>query len=236
MMIKLINNEFKKVGILKLSIPFVIFLIVIIIIYEFNDNMKNTIFSLIPFIGIMISIIFSGIVSNEIDNGTIRFYLTKPVSRINILKSKFLTIVIYQIILLSFILFIYSVLCKDIDRIYIIKYVKYCSPLLLISSVIILFSILFKNTSITVGLSIFIIVFAGLITQLMLDINVTQIEFTFLPYMDFTLFDDSETLKLLNQTYKINLSVKKGIIINLISTIIFYKIGEFIFNKKDIKN
>lgn len=236
MMIKLINNEFKKVGILKLSIPFVIFLIVIIIIYEFNDNMKNTIFSLIPFIGIMISIIFSGIVSNEIDNGTIRFYLTKPVSRINILKSKFLTIVIYQIILLSFILFIYSVLCKDIDRIYIIKYVKYCSPLLLISSVIILFSILFKNTSITVGLSIFIIVFGGLITQLLLDINVTQIEFTFLPYMDFTLFDDNETLKLLNQTYKINLSVKKGIIINLISTIIFYKIGEFIFNKKDIKN
>lgn len=236
MMIKLINNEFKKVGILKLSIPFVIFLIVIIIIYEFNDNMKNTIFSLIPFIGIMISIIFSGIVSNEIDNGTIRFYLTKPVSRINILKSKFLTIVIYQIILLSFILFIYSVLCKDIDRIYIIKYVKYCSPLLLISSVIILFSILFKNTSITVGLSIFIIVFGGLITQLLLDINVTQIEFTFLPYMDFTLFDDSETLKLLNQTYKINLSVKKGIIINLISTIIFYKIGKFIFNKKDIKN
>ena len=236
MMIKLINNEFKKVGILKLSIPFVIFLIVIIIIYEFNDNMKNTIFSLIPFIGIMISIIFSGIVSNEIDNGTIRFYLTKPVSRINILKSKFLTIVIYQIILLSFILFIYSVLCKDIDRIYIIKYVKYCSPLLLISSVIILFSILFKNTSITVGLSIFIIVFGGLITQLLLDINVTQIEFTFLPYMDFTLFDDSETLKLLNQTYKINLSVKKGIIINLISTIMFYKIGEFIFNKKDIKN
>ena len=236
MMIKLINNEFKKVGILKLSIPFVIFLIVIIIIYEFNDNMKNTIFSLIPFIGIMISIIFSGIVSNEIDNGTIRFYLTKPVSRINILKSKFLTIVIYQIILLSFILFIYSVLCKDIDRTYIIKYVKYCSPLLLISSVIILFSILFKNTSITVGLSIFIIVFGGLITQLLLDINIKQIEFTFLPYMDFTLFDDSETLKLLNQTYKINLSVKKGIIINLISTIIFYKIGEFIFNKKDIKN
>lgn len=236
MMIKLINNEFKKVGILKLSIPFVIFLIVIIIIYEFNDNMKNTIFSLIPFIGIMISIIFSGIVSNEIDNGTIRFYLTKPVSRINILKSKFLTIVIYQIILLSFILFIYSVLCKDIDRTYIIKYVKYCSPLLFISSVIILFSILFKNTSITVGLSIFIIVFGVLITQLLLDINVTQIEFTFLPYMDFTLFDDSETLKLLNQTYKINLSVKKGIIINLISTIIFYKIGEFIFNKKDIKN
>lgn len=117
-----------------------------------------------------------------------------------------------------------------------IKYVKYCSPLLLISSLIILFSVLFRNTSITVGLSIFIIVFGGLITQLLLDIKLTQIEFTFLPYMDFTLFDNNEGLKLLNETYKINLYVKKGIIINLISTIIFYKIGEFIFNKKDIKN
>lgn len=235
-MIKLINNEFKKIGPLKLSIPFVIFLIVIILIYEFNDNMKNTIFNLIPFIGIMMSIIFSGIISNEIENGTIRFYLTKPVSRNNIFKSKFLTIIIYQIMLLLFILFVYSVLCKDIDRTYIIKYVKYYSPLLLISSLIILFSVLFRNTSITVGLSIFIIVFGGLITQLLLDIKLTQIEFTFLPYMDFTLFDNNEGLKLLNETYKINLYVKKGIIINLISTIIFYKIGEFIFNKKDIKN
>ena len=235
-MIKLINNEFKKIGPLKLSIPFVIFLIVIILIYEFNDNMKNTIFNLIPFIGIMMSIIFSGIISNEIENGTIRFYLTKPVSRNNIFKSKFLTIIIYQIILLLFILFVYLVLCKDIDRIYMIKYVKYCSPLLLISSLIILFSVLFRNTSITVGLSIFIIVFGGLITQLLLDIKLTQIEFTFLPYMDFTLFDNNEALKLLNETYKINICVKKGIIINLISTILFYKIGEFIFNKKDIKN
>ena len=235
-MIKLINNEFKKIGPLKLSIPFVIFLIVIILIYEFNDNMKNTIFNLIPFIGIMMSIIFSGIISNEIENGTIRFYLTKPVSRNNIFKSKFLTIIIYQIMLLLFILFVYSVLCKDIDRTYIIKYVKYCSPLLLISSLIILFSVLFRNTSITVGLSIFIIVFGGLITQLLLDIKLTQIEFTFLPYMDFTLFDNNEGLKLLNETYKINICVKKGIIINLISTILFYKIGEFIFNKKDIKN
>ena len=235
-MIKLINNEFKKIGPLKLSIPFVIFLIVIILIYEFNDNMKNTIFNLIPFIGIMMSIIFSGIISNEIENGTIRFYLTKPVSRNNIFKSKFLTIIIYQIMLLLFILFVYSVLCKDFDRTYIIKYVKYYSPLLLISSLIILFSVLFRNTSITVGLSIFIIVFGGLITQLLLDIKLTQIEFTFLPYMDFTLFDNNEGLKLLNETYKINLYVKKGIIINLISTIIFYKIGEFIFNKKDIKN
>ncbi len=235
-MIKLINNEFKKIGKLKLAIPFIIFLSVIIIIYEFTTDMKNTIYKLIPFIGIIISIFYSGIISNEIENGTIRFYLTKPVSRINVYKSKFLTIIIYQIFLLTFIFFIYYILCKNVDKNYIIKYVKYCSPLLVISGIIIMLSVIFRNTSITVGISIFILVFGILIMQLLLDINCTIVEFTFLPYMDFTLFEDRETINILNKTYEINLSMQKGIVINMLSTLILYKIGEYIFNKKDIKN
>ena len=223
-------------GLFKLSIPLIIFLIVTILIFEFTNNMINTIFKLIPFIGIIISIIFSGIISNEVENGTIRFYLTKPVSRIKIYKSKFLTIVIYQIILISFILFIYYVLCKDVDRKYILKYVKYCSPLLVISSIIMFSTVTFKNTSVTVGISIFIMVFGLLITQLLLDVKCNVVEFTFLPYMDFTLFDDIESINLLNENYKINLSIKKALIINIIFTYIFYKIGEYIFNKKDIKS
>ena len=72
-MIKLINNEFKKIGFIKLIFPFIIFLIVIILIFEFTDNMKNTIYNLIPFVGILTSIIYSGTISNEIENGTIDF-------------------------------------------------------------------------------------------------------------------------------------------------------------------
>ena len=196
-MIKLINNEFKKIGILKLSFPFVIFLIITILIYEFTDDMRNTIFKLIPFVGIIISILFSGIISSEIENGTFRFYLTKPISRINIYKSKFLTMIIYQIILLSFILFIYYILCEDVDKTYIIKYVKYCSSLLVNSGIIILLSVMIRNTSLTVGISIFIMIFSLLITQLLFDIKLTFVEFTFLPYMDFTFFDDIETIKLI---------------------------------------
>lgn len=235
-MVKLINNELKKIGLFKFIIPFILFFIVIILIYEFSNNMKDTIYKLIPFVGIIISVLFSGIISNEIENGTFRFYLTKPVSRINIYKSKFMTIIIYQILLLSFILFVYYVLCKDVNSEYIIKYVKYSSSLLLISGLIMLLSTLFRNTSVIVGISIFIMVFGILITQLLLDIKFTLVEFTFLPYMDLTLFDDIETVKLLNENYKIHLTINKGIYINVISTILFYKIGEFIFNKKDIKN
>lgn len=235
-MIKLINNEFKKVGYIKLSFPFIIFLIVIIIIFEFTDNMKNTIFNLIPFVGILTSIVFSGIISNEIENGTIRFYLTKPISRNKIYQSKFLTIIIYIILLLVFIFFCYYVLCKDIDKKYLVKYVKFSSPLLLISALIILLTTIFRNTSLTVGFSIFILAFSLIITQLLLDIKFTIVEFTFLPYIDFTLFNDMETIKLLNEYHKINLSLQKGIYTNIIYAIIFYKIGNYIFIKKDIKN
>lgn len=216
--------------------PFVIFLVVIILIFEFTDNMKNTIYNLIPFVGIMSSIIFSGIISNEVENGTIRFYLTKPISRNKIYQSKFLVIIIYIILLLSFIFFCYKVLCKDIDKTYLIKFVKYSTPLLLISGLIMLLTTIFRNTSLTVGISIFLLAFSLVITQILLDVDFQYVEFTFLPYMDFTLFNDIETINSLNEYHKINLSVEKGIYINTIFAIIFYKIGNYIFIKKDIKN
>ena len=40
-MINLILSEIKKVGIIKILLSFIIFLIVIIMIYEFSDDMKN---------------------------------------------------------------------------------------------------------------------------------------------------------------------------------------------------
>ena len=115
-MIKLINNEFKKIGLLKLIISFILFIIVIIVIYEFTDNMKNTIFNLIPFAGILITIIFSSTISGEIENGTFRFYLTKPISRKKIYQSKMVTIIIYMIILMSLILLCYYILCENMLR------------------------------------------------------------------------------------------------------------------------
>ncbi len=235
-MIKLINNELKKIGIIKLIFPFLIFLIVIILIFEFTDDMKDTIYNLIPFVGIMVSIIFSGIISNEIENGTIRFYLTKPVSRNKIYQSKFITILIYTIALLIFILFCYFVLCKGVDKKYLIKYVKYSVPLLLITALIMMMTTIFRNTSVIVGIAIFLLAFSLVITQILLDIKFKYVEFTFLPYLDFTLFNDIETIKSLNEYHKINLSIEKGIYINVMFSFIFYKIGNYIFIKKDIKN
>ena len=235
-MINLIINEFKKVGLFKIILSFIIFLIVIITIYEFNDNMKDTVLNLIPFVGIVSSILFSGIISNEIEQGTFRFYLTKPISRKKIYKSKLLTIIIYNIILLTFIFYIYTVLCKSIDKQDFVKFVKYSSSLLVINSIIILLSTIIRNTSLTVGIAISLLTFGLLITQLLLDIEISFIEYTFLPYLDFSIFNDKETIMVMNELYNINLSIKSGIVINFIYTYIFYKVGNYIFIKKDIKN
>lgn len=235
-MIKLIYNEFKKIGITKIVLSFIVFLLVIITIYEFNNDMKNTIYNLIPFVGIMTSILFSGIISNEIEQGTFRFYLTKPISRKNIYKSKLLTISIYTICLLTFIFYIYSTLCQNIDKYYFVKFVKYSTSLLIINSLIIMLSTIIRNTSLTVGISISLLTFGMLITQLLLDIKLSFIEYTFLPYLDFSLFNDKETIIAMNKIYNIKLSIKNGVIINIAYAYIFYLIGCNIFIKKDIKN
>lgn len=235
-MIKLVINEFKKIGLLKLTLSFIVFLTIIVIIYEFNDDMKNTIYNLIPFVGIMTSVLFSGIISNEIENGTFRFYLTKPISRKKIYQSKILTIMVYTSCLLGFIFYVYSILCQNIDKYDFVKFVKYSSSLLIINSVIILLSTLIRNTSLTVGITISLLTFGLLITQLLLDIKLSIVQYSFLPYLDFNIFSDKETIMQMNKLYNIKLSIKNGIIINSVYTYLFYLIGNNLFIKKDIKN
>ena len=235
-MINLILSEIKKVGIIKILLSFIIFLIVIIIVYEFSDDMKNTIFSLIPFVGIMTSILFSGIISGEIESGTFRFYLTKPVSRKKIYQSKLITIMIYTVGLLTFIFYIYKVLCQNIDKEYFVKFVKYSSSLLISNCLIIFFSTMFRNASVSVGISISLLTFGMLITQLLLDINFNIIQYTFLPYLDFSLFNDMKALEAMNKIYDINLSINKGVAINIIYSYLIYTLGMNIFTKKDIRN
>ena len=94
-MISLINNEFIKLGKIKLITPFVIFSSVgLLEKFIFKTIQINRLFNLIPFIGIILCVMFSGIISNEIEFGTFRLYLTKAKSRIKIYNAKIITIFI----------------------------------------------------------------------------------------------------------------------------------------------
>ena len=118
-MMNLIKNEFIKLGFKKQFISFIVLTIIIIINYFINNEKisMDNILTLISFIGIIISILFSGIISEEIDSGTFRFYLTKPVSRTKIYISKLLTIIIFTFELLIYTLLIHIILKVDIKNV-----------------------------------------------------------------------------------------------------------------------
>lgn len=235
-MIKLINNEFNKIGKYKILLSQILFLMIIYIIKESGNSLEKYIFGLISFIGIICSMFFGGIISNEIENGTLRFYLTKPVKRWKIYLSKLLCIIIYLILIIGFIVGTYFLIEGKFDYNFLVKFIKYCVPLFLMSSIILLLSSIFKSTSIVVGISIFILCFGLVCSQLLFDVNFNYIQYTFLPYLDYSIFDDINVLNEFNSLYSINLNINSALIIDILYMFIFYIIGTIYFNKKDIKN
>ena len=236
-MIRLINNELIKVGKWKILLSNLLFLTIILIIVKTSDsNIIGTSYRLIPFIGILMCIIFGGTISQEIENGTLRYYLTKPIKRWKIYLSKLITMHIFLIIVLSFIIIVYLIILKRIDKEFIILFIKESSSLFVLSSLILFISTIFRNTSISVGISIFIIAFSSIIAQILFGLELNFFQYTFLPYMDFNIISDKASLDIMNKELGINLSINRGVIINMIYTFVIYLIGNYIFIKKDIKS
>lgn len=234
---KLLINEFKKIGIIKLLISMFTFLIIILIIYKTNkENLISTSYSLIPFIGLFMIIFFGGTISSEIENGSLKYYLTKPIKRWKIYISKLLSIYLYLVIIILYVLFIYSVIINKIDYLFIIKFIKYSVPLFLMGTISLFLSSFIKNTALCIGLDIFIFIFSTLLSQVLFGIEFNIIEYTFLPYLDFNMFNDINSINEMNRELGIHLSIKRGIIIDTISIVLFYLLGNTIFTNKDVKN
>lgn len=237
MIIKLINNELIKIGKWKIILSNLVFLTIILIIVKVNEyNVIETSYRLIPFIGVLMCIIFGGTISQEIDNGTLRYYLTKPIKRWKIYLSKLITMHIYLIIILSFMMIVYLIIIKDFNKEFIVLFIKESSSLFILASIILFISTLFRNTSISVGISIFMVVFSSLLVQILFGLKLTFLEYTFLPYMDFNIISDKASLDIMNKELGIHLSINRGVIINNIYMIVIYLLGNYIFVKKDIKS
>ena len=236
-MIKLIKNEFLKVKKIKLLFTQLLFLITIYFMYKYiNKDLIDLVYNIIPFLGIMTSILFSGIIIGEIDNGSFRYYLTKPFKRYKIYLSKLITIFIY----ISFSIFLITIFTCYLKHNYsvnfIINYYIYSIPVYFIGVYTLYLSTIFKNYSFVVGLSIITISFSLIISQILFGININIIEYTFLPYLDYSIFKDQLLLNNMNLELGTNLCIRNGIIIDSISMILFYVYGNYKFNKKDIKN
>lgn len=232
-MIKRIDNEYIKIGYSKILISLIIIVLTIFLIYKFGSNFDNSVYILLPFIGVFMCILFSNIVSIEIENGTARYYLTKPKKRYKIFLYKYMSILLYLLFTLMIVFSIYYYFSNNFNT---IKFVKYSIPLFTLTTIIFLSTIIFKNSSVSTSFSIIIFVLSNIISQLAFGINLTFFQYTLFPYLDFTIFDDLEALYIMNNELNINLNMNSGIYINIIYSLVFLIISLIIFVKKDIKN
>lgn len=235
-MIRLVKNEYTKIGHFKLHLPFIIFTIVILIMKEAESLSFGKIYSLISFIGLCNCALFGGIISNEIENGTFRMYLTKPVKREKIYLSKYVMMCFYTFVLSLFIYFMFVLIIRNFESKILFKYLMYTIPLYLLNSIIIFVSTIIRNTAIVVSICIFLLVFSLVIVQILFGLNIKIIEYSILPYLDFSIFNDKNSLDDINMSFDVSLSLKKGIIVDTFNMIFVYLLGFFIFDNKDIKN
>ena len=245
-MIKLIKNEILKINIIKIIILCVILIAsVFIIVYvnkDFNGkDIFNTSIYLIPFLGVVICILFGGIMSNEFQNGTFKIYLTKPIKRSEILLSKILMMYLIVSIFIALIILSYLT-CFIIFKIHfnsyylISKFLLYSIPLFFIATFILFLSLITRSTAVSVGISLFTLLLSGLISEILFGINIKLIEYTFLPYLDFSIFENLVDINSLNYSLGLHLSINNGVIIIIFYSIILILCSFIIFNKKDISN
>jgi len=235
-MINLIKNELFKIKIVKILISFGVFFTILLLFFKKGKNLYELSFNMIPIIGIFVCLFFGGTISSEIEKGTFRYYLTKPVSRHKIYVSKVLTSFFYCYISILIILIFLVIFLKKIDLFFTSKLLTYSIPLYFLSTFVIFLSSKLKSPSLAICLGLLVFCFSLLLTQVLLDMNLHLVKFTFLPYLDFTLFDDSENLDIINKSYNINLNLKSGVLIDIIYTLLFFIVGNISFIKKDIKS
>lgn len=236
-MINLVKNELYKVKFVKIIASEIFYLIFFLIIIKFSKKSAFELsFNLIPFVGILTSLIFGGIISDEIDKGTFRFYLTKPASRHKIYVSKTLVLMGYSYISVIWIVIFTSIIGSKMDIFYVSKYLTYSIPLFVLNSIILYFSVKIRTKSFTICFAVLLFSFSLLITQFLLNMDLNFIKYTPLPYLDFTIFDDKASLALLNSTYNTNLNLKSGALIDTVYTFALFLLGFKAFLKKDIKN
>ena len=236
-MINLINNEFVKIKKSKLFLSYISLIVILIIMNKYGKrNIYDSSFNLIPVFGIIMCLFYGGSISHEIESGTLRYYLTKPFKRWKIYLSKYISMFLYLIIGLYIIMISTCLISSKLDFIYMGKFLCYSIPLVFMLSFILFCSVCFKNTSFNVALCVLTLSFSLILSQLLFGIEFNIIEYTFLPYLDYSLFDDNLALKEMNSILGINLSLNRGIIIDLVYSFIFYMLGLFKFLKKDIKS
>lgn len=226
--------------------------------YNKSKNMINFSFTILMFLTIALIIISSNSITSEYSDNTIKLLFTLPYTRKQIYKSKLISLLFITILLsmlLSLLMITFTIFFegykdiltndiillngKVIEIPFLINFYRVYFLLLIPVTFIMLItfflSTIFLNNSLSVGLSLFLSILGMSIFNFFVKIKIYFLKYTFLPYLDFTIFLNKVNIAVYNYENYIQLSIYKGIIILIIYSFIFYKLSFSKF-KKDVRN
>lgn len=205
--------------------------------------------SLIQFAGLFTIIIAAGIVSSEFNWGTIKLLLIRPTSRAKILLSKYVTVIIFALLILT-ILFSFSTLVGLIlfgmpehatpylnyfngkvtevpMVVYLIKLFGLNSiEMMMLATMAFMISAVFRNSSLAIGLSIFLMFTGGQFTSLL------AMKFDWAKYV---LFANTNLMQYFEGVPLVEgMTITFSVVMLIIYFIIFQLLAFIVFGKRDV--
>ncbi|MBX9973158.1 ABC transporter permease [Cytobacillus firmus] len=204
---------------------------------------------LIEFAGLFTIIIAGGIVASEFSWGTIKLLLIRPIKRVKILGAKYITVVLFGLLVLS-ILFGYSALLggllfgfpeKAFPYLYyyngtvteqsmglhLIAYYGLKSiNMLMLATMAFMISAVFRNSSLAIGLSLFLMFMGGQVTRLI------AMKYDWAKY---SLFANTDLLQYFEGMPMVQgMTIGFSILMILIYFLLFQVLAFYVFNKRDV--
>lgn len=206
---------------------------------------------LTSFVGLLVIIIASGIVAHEFSWGTIKILLIKPYKRWKILLAKYITTILYLLTMLAILFITVSILglilfgkgsgdnvhlafingtvVEQDLLLYLIKtYLLKSLSVFLLTTMAFMISAVFRNSGLAIGISIFLLLMGGTIT------NLLAAKFDWAKY---SLFANTNLMQYVDGMPLVDgMTLQFSIIMILIYFIIFHAMAFVFFTKRDIAN
>ncbi|WML40668.1 ABC transporter permease [Neobacillus sp. OS1-2] len=204
---------------------------------------------LIMLAGLFIIVVSAGIVASEFNWGTVKLLLIRPINRTKILLSKYLTVLVYALFMLA-ILFVFSTALGAIlfgmpDRA--IPYLNYYNgqvteqnmvvhlliyyglssiDTIMLVTMAFMISSVFRNSSLAIGLSLFLLFTGGQFTALL------SMKFDWAKYI---LFANTDLMQYFEGTPMVEgMTLTFSVIMLLLYFALFQFLAFFVFKKRDV--
>lgn len=214
-------------------------------LWTFVDEAKT----IISFAGLFTIIIAAGMVANEFSNGTIKLLLIRPISRMKILLSKYVTVILFGLMMIGIIyltsslvgMLLFGFPATDIAHLayqngevieksmalhLIGQYLLASIDLLMITTMAFMISAVFRSNSFAIGISLFLFFIGG---------NATMLLATKFEWAKYILFANTNLTIYFDGTPPIeSMTLPFSVIMLLIYFFVFQILAFTIFQKRDV--